>query len=132
MVFKKFNISSRFSNTIVYRPYKCVYLIYCSEILTFLSDSVKHAKSKKHLNKSGSESDVESIFSDEEDRNIIMSSKRKKIPKTKPSNETSTSVNEPKDDQYDILVSNDLRLNEENILPLSVYIGSGFAAEIKV
>ncbi|CAL1267406.1 unnamed protein product [Larinioides sclopetarius] len=95
-------------------------------------DSVKHAKSKKHRNKSGSESDVESIFSDEEDRNS-MSSKRKKIPKTKPSNETSTltTVNEPKDDQYDVLVSNDLRLNEKNIPPLSVYIGSGFAAEIK-
>ncbi|GBN10228.1 hypothetical protein AVEN_217490-1 [Araneus ventricosus] len=95
------------------------------------SNSVKHAKSKKHRSKSGSESDVESIFSDEEDRNSIMSSKRKKNPKTKLWNETSISVNEPKDDQYDILVSNDLRLNEENIPPLSVYIGSGFAAEIK-
>ncbi|CAL1280915.1 unnamed protein product [Larinioides sclopetarius] len=44
-------------------------------ILSIPLDSVKHGKSKKLHNKSGSESDVESIFSDDEERNSILSPK---------------------------------------------------------
>ncbi|GFQ90624.1 vesicular glutamate transporter 2, partial [Trichonephila clavata] len=95
-------------------------------------NSIKHKPAKKRLVRSESESDVESI-NDEDDRNSLFGSKKNRRP-------WSLEANSPRaiesfgaskeEEKYDYVISKDLRLAEE-IPPLSVYIGSGFAAEIK-
>ncbi|GFR34180.1 hypothetical protein TNCT_592761, partial [Trichonephila clavata] len=94
-------------------------------------NSIKHKPAKKRLVRSESESDVESINDD--DRNSLFGSKKNRRP-------WSFEANSPRaiesfgaskeEEKYDYVISKDLRLAEE-IPPLSVYIGSGFAAEIK-
>ncbi|GFR33139.1 uncharacterized protein TNCT_81871 [Trichonephila clavata] len=94
-------------------------------------NSIKHKPAKKRLVRSESESDVESINDD--DRNSLFGSKKNRRP-------WSLEANSPRaiesfgaskeEEKYDYVISKDLRLAEE-IPPLSVYIGSGFAAEIK-
>ncbi|GIY18980.1 vesicular glutamate transporter 2, partial [Caerostris darwini] len=81
-------------------------------------------RNKKNPTKSETESDAESIISDEEEeRNSILMSSNKK--KSKPWNETIIR------EKYDVFITNDHERTEELIPPLSVYIGAGFAAEIK-
>ncbi|GFQ85290.1 uncharacterized protein TNCT_579351 [Trichonephila clavata] len=84
-------------------------------------------KSKKNFSKTDSESDVESIISDDE-RNSIISAKSKKNPKQW--NETYPTTSEYTD-QYDVHITNDFKKTDEDIPPLSVYIAVGFAVEIK-
>ncbi|GIY65072.1 uncharacterized protein CDAR_428731 [Caerostris darwini] len=78
-------------------------------------------KKRKH---EVSEIENKSIISDEEEeRNSILMSSNKK--KSKPWNETIIR------EKYDVFITNDHERTEELIPPLSVYIGAGFAAEIK-
>ncbi|CAL1295208.1 unnamed protein product, partial [Larinioides sclopetarius] len=70
-------------------------------------------KFKKRSSKSDSESDVDSIVYDEEDRDSIISAKSKRVSKEKPWNESITSIE--KQDNYDVLISDDLKLVEEKI-----------------
>ncbi|GFQ75025.1 uncharacterized protein TNCT_278901 [Trichonephila clavata] len=84
-------------------------------------------KSKKNFSKTDSESDVESIISDDE-RNSIISAKSKKNPKQW--NETYPTTSEYTD-QYDVHITNDFKNTDEDIPPLSVYTAVGFAVEIK-
>ncbi|GBN27375.1 hypothetical protein AVEN_80271-1 [Araneus ventricosus] len=98
-------------------------------MLILLSDSVKHKKSKKQRGKSESESDVDSIVDDEFERNSVLGFKHRLMENEKLWNK---SVHpETVQDKYDVLISDDLKKVEDNIPPLSVYIGSGFAAEVK-
>ncbi|GBM37202.1 hypothetical protein AVEN_179659-1 [Araneus ventricosus] len=93
------------------------------------TNSVKHKKSKKQRGKSESESDVDSIVDDEFERNSVLGFKHRRMENEKLWNK---SVHpETVQDKYDVLISDDLKKVEDNIPPLSVYIGSGFAAEVK-
>ncbi|GFR18697.1 uncharacterized protein TNCT_637781 [Trichonephila clavata] len=91
-----------------------------------LSNSADLKKSK-NFSKTDSESDVESIISDD-DRNSIISAKSKNNPKQW--NETYPTTSEYTD-QYDVHITNDFKNTDEDIPPLSVYIAVGFAVEIK-
>ncbi|GFQ72178.1 uncharacterized protein TNCT_15351 [Trichonephila clavata] len=84
-------------------------------------------KKSKNFSKTDSESDVESIISDDE-RNSIISAKSKKNPKQW--NEIYPTTSEYTD-QYDVHITNDFKNTDEDIPPLSVYIAVGFAVEIK-
>ncbi|GFS36054.1 uncharacterized protein NPIL_344472 [Nephila pilipes] len=94
------------------------------------TNSVKHKKSKKQRSKSESETDVDSIVDDEFERNSVLSFKHQRIEKEKIWNQSSIHP-EKVEDKYDVVISNDLKKVEDNIPPLSVYIGSGFAVEVK-
>ncbi|GBN69743.1 Vesicular glutamate transporter 2, partial [Araneus ventricosus] len=93
------------------------------------TNSVKHKKSKKQRGKSESESDVDSIVDDEFERNSVLSFKHRRMENEKLWNKSIHP--ETVQDKYDVLISDDLKKVEDNIPPLSVYIGSGFAAEVK-
>ncbi|GFR12702.1 uncharacterized protein TNCT_417931 [Trichonephila clavata] len=99
--------------------------------LSILEDSIKHKPAKKRLVRSESESDVESINDD--DRNSLFGSKKNRRPWNLEANSPRAIESfgaSKEEEKYDYVISKDLRLAEE-IPPLSVYIGSGFAAEIK-
>ncbi|GFU35588.1 vesicular glutamate transporter 2 [Nephila pilipes] len=95
-----------------------------------LSNSVKHKKSKKQRSKSKSETDVDSIVDDEFERNSVLSFKHQRIEKEKIWNQSSIHPEKVKV-KYDVVISNDLKKVKDNIPPLSVYIGSGFAVDVK-
>ncbi|GFX75998.1 uncharacterized protein TNCV_1995521 [Trichonephila clavipes] len=93
-------------------------------------NSVKHKTTNKRLTRFESESDVESI-NDEDERNSLFGKNRKpwSLPTSSPGAiESRGPLNQH--EKYDVVISDDLRLAEE-IPPLSVYVGAGFAAEIK-
>ncbi|GFW02713.1 uncharacterized protein TNCV_5027951 [Trichonephila clavipes] len=93
-------------------------------------NSVKHKTINKRLTRSERESDVESI-NDEYEKNSLFGKNRKpwSLPTSSPGAiESPGALNQH--EKYDVTISDDLRLAEE-IPPLSVYVGAGFAAEIK-
>ncbi|GFX53922.1 hypothetical protein TNCV_1154531 [Trichonephila clavipes] len=93
-------------------------------------NSVKHKTINKRLTRSESESDVESI-NDEDERNSLFGKNRKpwSLPTSSPGAiESPGALNQH--EKYDVVITDDLRLAEE-IPPLSVYVGTGFAVEIK-
>ncbi|GFV07083.1 vesicular glutamate transporter 2 [Trichonephila clavipes] len=99
-------------------------------ILTCLPDSVRHKTINKRLTRSESESDVESI-NDEDERNSLFGKNRKpwSLPTSSPGAiESPGALNQH--EKYDVVITDDLRLAEEIPL-LSVYVGEGFAVEIK-
>ncbi|GFU51439.1 vesicular glutamate transporter 2 [Trichonephila clavipes] len=93
-------------------------------------NSVRHKTINKRLTRSESESDVESI-NDEDERNSLFGKNRKpwSLPTSSPGAiESPGALNQH--EKYDVVITDDLRLAEE-IPPLSVYVGAGFAVEIK-